>query len=60
MMVQNVKCLLFYIWQVPKNIVILFRKDQILTAKWHDSKYVQLLAIWHSRLENKKVTKYVQ
>ena len=50
---SNVFC--FYIWQVPKNIVILFRKDQILTAKWHDSKYVQ-----HSRLENKKVTKYVQ
>ena len=55
---SNVFC--FYIWQVPENIVILFRKDQILTAKWHDSKYVQLLAIWHSRLENKKVTKYVQ
>ena len=55
---SNVFC--FYIWQVPKNKVILFRKDQILTAKWHDSKYVQLLAIWHSRLENKKVTKYLQ
>ena len=54
---SNVFC--FYIWQVPKNIEN-YRKDQILTAKWHDSKYVQLLAIWHSRLENKKVTKYVQ
>ena len=55
---SNVFC--FYIWQVPKNKVILFRKDHILTVKWHDSKYVQLLAIWYSRLENKKVTKYVQ
>ena len=43
MMVQNVKCLLFLhlAGEVPKNIVILFRKDQILTAKWHDSKYVR-------------------
>ena len=45
MMVQNVKCLLFLHLAGTKNIVILFRKDQILTAKWHDSKYVQLLAI---------------
>ena len=41
------KCLLFLhlAGRLPKNMVILFRKDQILTAKWHDSKYVQLLAI---------------
>ena len=48
MMVQNVKCLLFLHLAGTReylNIVILFRKDQILTAKWHDSKYVQLLAI---------------
>ena len=60
MMVQNVKCLLFLhlAGSLPKNIVILFRKDQILTAKWHDSTYVQLLAICHSRLENKSLNMY--
>ena len=45
MMVQNVKCLLFLHLAGTREYSDLFRKDQILTAKWHDSKYVQLLAI---------------